>query len=332
MHAGALRAQGLLYPATARPIRNRTNHGHLSLSIGRDHGFMPPPWYGENVATDDAYDALYAEVDAAPEQRVLVSSEEFVQLALRANAPAAIADLVNRLSRYDVRILFYVREPMSLLKSWFNQVNKGPVPTRNFPSFFHAVNGQFLAQRGIWQQFADGFGAENVVTLPYGKVGQDHVSCFLEAVGCTAPAVEEDKGLVNEAQPLQVLEARRIAKAGADRLRMTFSEVKDIATYRGRVQKISDEFDALMTQLDLPLRSKLSATAIFEHYATLLASLTKPNQLNQKEADNLRDMALKIEGVDLALAKALMQGAYNIRPTGPLIVRKLSEYSDAIGT
>ncbi|MCA2011154.1 hypothetical protein LCM17_06650 [Cereibacter sphaeroides] len=328
-NAAALAEAGLLYPATARPVRNRTNHGHLSLSIARDHGFIPPPWYGEDIATDEAYENLYAEVDAAPQTRVLVSSEEFVQLALRKDADAALADLARRLDRYDVKIVLYVREPMSLLKSWFNQVNKGPAPTRSFPSFASAVNPMFLAQSGIWQNYASAFGKDNMITIAYGNGVQSHVAGFLAAAGVHDLPVPETSELVNEAQPLSALEARRIAKAGENRDRLTFSDIKDITRYRMRVKKLSDSFDKVMKQIGLPLRSNLSAINIFSHYASLLESLPANTPRNQQEADNLRDMALKIEATDMALAYELMRCAHSIRPSGAFINRKLAEYSDS---
>lgn len=323
--AAELGQHGYLYPASARPQRNPTNHGHLSLSVARNHGFAPPPWYGENVSADEAWGALATEIDASPHRNVILSSEEFVQLALRKDHEAAIGELAQRLAPYDARILFYMREPLSLLKSWYNEVNKGPSGTRNFPTFFAALNLNFLAQGAIWSRFAKAFGRENMITRVYGDIGQAHIAGFMQAIGC-AHEPAEPCGLVQTAQPLDALEKRRLANSKLPFEAASFSHIKDIKAFRNRARQISREYDAIARQAGLSDRSALTAASVFAHYARLLSPTLPEGRINQQEVDNLRDMAFAIEETDLPLARELLEIAHMLRPDGLLISKHLESY------
>lgn len=324
-HAAALGRHGYLYPASARPRRNPTNHSHLSLSVARKHGFVPPPWYGEDVDADEVWAALATEINASPHRNVILSSEEFVQLALRKDHAAALDELAGHLAPYDTRILFYMREPLSLLKSWYNEVNKGPSGTRNFPSFFVALNPDFLAQAAIWSRFATVFGRENMITRGYGDVGRAHLAGFMQAIGCGHEPAEPG-GLVNIAQPLDVLERRRLARTALPFEAASFSHINDIKAFRSRALRISREYDATANEAGIPGRSKLTAAAVIAHYAALVSPGLAEGRINQKEVDNLRDMALAIEETDLSLARELMEVAHMLRPNGQLIRRRLESY------
>lgn len=329
-NAQQLRKQGYLYPAAARPKRNKTNHGHLSLTVARDHGFVPPAWYGEDISADDAYAAFRNEVDRAPEDRIIVSSEEFVQLALLPEPKKALDDLKGRLSGFDVQVVLYVREPLSLLKSWYNQVNKGPVGTRNFPTFFMNLKPQFLAQEAIWRRFAQAFGEENVTVLTYKKTGADHVREFLGALGC-AHEPRGSFGMTNEAQPISTLELRRLAK---DRqhsyAEATVTDVEQIGRFVQKAHRVSSLYAKVAARSDVPRPSRLTPVSLVEHYGELLAALGEVVQLNQQEADRMRDLALQAEETDLPLAAALMEVAHAIRPHGAFIAGKVEAYRAAL--
>ena len=330
-HAAELGQYGYLYPATARPRGNPTNHGHLSLSVARKHGFVPPPWYGENVGADEAWAALAAEINASPHRKIILSSEEFVQLALRKDHAAAIGELAQRLAPYDTRILFYMREPLSLLKSWYNEVNKGPSGTRNFPTFFTALNADFLGQGAIWSRFAEAFGRENMITRGYGDIGQAHIAGFMRAIGCGHDPAEMRR-LVNTAQPLDALEKRRLAKTALPFEAASFSHINDINAFRSRALRISREYDATARETGLPNRSVLTAAAVIAHYSKLLSPTLPEGRINQNEVDNLRNMALAVEEIDLPLARELMEIAHMLRPDGPLISKRLETYRSRLAS
>lgn len=329
-HADGLRRHGFLYPPCSRPRNNPTNHGHLALSLARAHGFVPPAWYGEDIGADAAFAELDRTLRDAPEERVILSSEEFVQLALRDDPDAAVADLAARLANYRVTVLFYIREPLSLLKSWFNEVNKGPVATRTFPVFFLNMNEKFLAQRPVWKAYARHFGRGNVRLVTYKQVGSAHLAEFLATIGCDMPAPAEAP-LMQQAQAEDRLELTRLSKERRGSLDdYTITRVADVGALWRRARRISDDYEEIARLSDAPQPSLLTGAAIIDHYARLLAPLRAAGKLNQKEADNLRDLALRAEGQDLGLARSLMQAAQVIRPDGPLINRKLAEYGARI--
>lgn len=330
-NAQALKQHGYLYPASSRPRNNPTNHGRLSLSLASDHGFVPPPWYRESPATDDVWAELHRELEASPEDRVILSSEEFMQLGLREDADAAVSDLKGRLAGHRVTVILYIREPMSLLKSWFNEVNKGPAPTRTFPVFFMNTHEGFLSQRPVWTVFARHFGRSNMRLMTYRSVGSAHVADFLAATGCPLRP-DEDLALVNRAQSLDALERKRLDKVASDRMdEFTVTRLAALDRLVRRAQRITDDYNDIAARSDHPLPSRIGPAAIMAHYADLLRPLQGSGRLNQREAENLRDMALRAEAFDLPLARALMEGARIIRPEGPLILKKLSDYRAALG-
>lgn len=331
-NAKALREQGWLYPSGLRPRNNNTNHGILSLSLARNYGFRGPGWYVEDISADDAYSALHDEVDNADENKFLISSEEFVQLGLRPNADEAIADLKRRLPTDDVTILFYAREPFALLKSWFNEVNKGAVATRTLPCFFMQINDYFLGQYPIWSAFAQHFGKENIRLLPYRHIGRRHIEAFLQEIGCSVAVPDDAEQLVQKAQPIEHLELIRLAKERRGSLDdYTISRIENIKGFVEKVTRINAQYAQLMEVSGNLEPSCLNPATVFDYYAELLRPLHQQSATNDKEAVNLRDLALKAESIDRELALSLMQAAQVIRPDGAFINKKIAEYRNAAG-
>ena len=322
-----LRKRGFLYPTGLRPRNNPTNHGILSLSLAQEYGFHGPGWYSEKISADEAYAALHAELNEAREENIILSSEEYVQLALCSDPNAAVADLKKHLAPYPVTVVFYIREPMALLKSWFNERNKGPMATRTFPILFMKLSRDFLGQQAIRAVFARHFGEENIKTLTYKHIGEEHIAEFLQATGCNMPVSKGAGKLVQQAIPEELLETSRLAKERAGTLDdYTISRI-NIQNLIRKVGEINAEYDQVAKLSDDARPSRLSSEAIIEYYARLLHPLQPTGSLNQKEANNLRDLALRIENSDQALALALMRTAQMIRPNGEFINKKIAEYT-----
>lgn len=325
-NAAELRRLGFLYPSKVRRKGNPTNHGHLSLPLARDHGFTPPSWYTESSSTDESFSALDSELASADENNAIISSEEFVQLALCADRDAALEDIKKRFGAYEVKVLLYVREPFSLLKSWYNQVNKAPTSTRTFPTFFMNVHNSFLSQEEIWKFYAEAFGADNVLIKTYGSVGATHIQGFLDTLNCPLQVLE-GQGLVNQGQPSEFLEIERLTKRRTFTYEQaTISDIKSIDAFCSKVEEISSAYSRLTRKCEVPVPSHLTPTKIINHYASLLQSASKFIKINQDEAFYLRDMAIRAELKNLPLASALMDAARVIRPGGPMILQKCSEY------
>lgn len=329
-HADLLAANGFLYPATGRP-KDRTNHANLSLPLAARHGFVPPSWYNANADVDQAFAEFRAEATAARQPNVLISSEEFLQLGLRADPRAAVADLRDRLEGFDVRVLFYIRDPMALLKSWYNQVNKGPYGTRTFPVFFKNLAPGFLSQAPVYRAFADTFGADRMILRGYRHAGMDHIRDFLGAIGYAPLPSETDPLSVNEAQDLDMLEMSRLAKERTHSYEQaTLSQFGDIRALDRRVKQINTDFASIGALADPPIESSLSLAEIFRHLQALVAPLKARNCVNKQEAVIMRKAAVSVEDSDPELALALMRVAQIIRPKATFINRKVAEYEARI--
>jgi len=330
-HEKELAENGFLYPRVGRPKNNRNNHGHLSLSIARQYGFNPPGWYRENISADEAFSAMLQEIEQTDAEKIIISSEEFVQLALCAEPEVAIEDLKARLGEYDVTIVMYIREPLSLLKSWFNEVNKGPIGTRNFPTFFKNLNPHFLAQKKIYQRYANAFGAQNLNVITYKNHGTEHIGEFLRAVNCSLRLPK----YVPKTQVAQSLDTLEIARLAKDRRHSfeeaTISDILSIAKFQHKISRINTDYDQIANLSDAYHRSELSAVSIIAHYADLLRPARVFGPLNGGEAVNLRDLAISVEDTDIELALALIEVAQIIRPNGDVIAAKVKEYNSRRG-
>ena len=322
-----------LYPESCRPTCARTSHADLSLPLARDHGFTPPKWYGRTISTDEAYSTFHKAVDQTTESNIIVSSEEFIQLALREERSSeAVKELKNRLSDYHVKVVFFLREPLSLLRSWYNQVNKGPVGTGNFPSFFMRLKSDFLSQHHIWQHFASAFGKENLTLLNYSSHGADHLEQFLNAVGIEHRPSKATK-MVNAAQNQDQLEVTRLnKKPESSHDRATLSNIHCASDLMEKVTEINKGFTSIAKLTHPVMSSELTSSAIFSHYADLLRPVTGIIPMNDNEARRMRDLAIEAEEHDLELSISMMEVAQIIRPQGKLIKRKLEAYRDALAS
>jgi len=326
-NAAILGKNGYYYSQVARPPRNNTNHGELSLTLAVAHGFKPPPWYTGESDIDQVFRDFRADAAAAAQRNIIISSEEFVQLALRENPEEAIGDLRDRLGDFNVKILLYIREPMALLKSWYNEVNKGPHGTRNFPIFFEALDPNFLSQWHTYEQFANVFGPDRMIVRSYKHTGMDHVRDFLGAIGYAPLPTGNDPLSAQEAQDLQILELVRLAKKRTHSYEQaTLSQFEDIEALAAKVDLINASFAKLAALSDVPLQSELSLANIFRHLKALITPLKEQKCTNDKEADIMRNTALRVEKTNPELALVLMQIAGVIRPRGGLIKKKLQEY------
>ncbi|WP_157374416.1 hypothetical protein [Salipiger sp. CCB-MM3] len=249
-----------------------------------------------------------------------------MQLALRENSEAAIDELRNRLSEFDVRIVMYIRDPMALLKSWYNEVNKAPQGTRPFPVFFKNLNPDFLAQEAVWKRFSNTFGERAMIVRSYKYVGSDHIRDFLEGIGCEhEPAGDEVREQI--AQSMDTLELIRISKRrDSDFDDATLSRTGPMKKLQEKIENINFRFSKLSSLSDLPVESTLSLASVFRHHERLIAPLIKYKCVNDKEANILRDAAISLEKEDPEAALVLMRTALSIRPNGRFIAEKLKKY------
>ena len=325
-HTDALREDGYHYIAAARHKGQGTNHAQIAIPIAEEHGFVRPAWYTDTVTVDEAFRAFHFEALENPGFKFILSSEELVQLALRDDPQAAVSDLCARLSDYDVRIVFYIREPMSLLKSWYNEVNKGKRGTRNFPTFFMNLNWVFLAQERIWQIYAEAFGPDNIIIRPYRHKRNAHIQDFLETIATShRPPAEVE--MVQLAKPLEELEVARVRKAGKDNFdTATLSTLSNARRMFTKSEKIAGSYRRLKSRCPEADPCELSAVSVMTHYDSLVSVLAKNGMANEQEANNLYAIAIRIEKSNPALAEIMVRIAKTICPENDAFEERLQSY------
>ena len=265
-NADDLAKSGYFYPPVSRPNNSPTNHGDLSLTLAARHGFTPPPWYSDKKDIGETYRIFFESVQTAEQNSILISSEEFFQLALRENGQAAIQELNALLSAFDVTIVFYIREPMALLKSWYNEVNKAVYGTRNFVVFFRTLSTLFLSQFAVYKKFADVFGAESVVVRSYQHHGAEHIQDFLSAIGCDHTPTKESKKRIQIAQDIHILELARLSKKrNHTHEESTLSEFQSLESLKKKISKINMNFAKLSALSNSPIESELNLLNLFSH-------------------------------------------------------------------
>ena len=131
---GKLLKCGYDYIDCARPRNNHTNHGKLPLSLAQKHGCYIPNWYNEKDDYQSVSKAVVEEIESSVCENIIISSEEFYRIAgyKKAIVQSAANELQELFAGHTVKALMYVREPLEMLKSWYNQANKPNVPTRRF--------------------------------------------------------------------------------------------------------------------------------------------------------------------------------------------------------
>ena len=227
-----LRAAGIDYPALHR---HNAKHSALAFALLQAAGASTLMHGYANQAPPEAlWQALCDHVRKSPAQAVLVSSEEFMRLAV---FPAAEAQLSGILARHaagiEVEVIAYLRAPQAHLRSWYNQLIKmgQPVPgyltaLRDTVEPIHLDYGFALAP---WRRL---LGDGRVILRPYrapaeggGSIQDD----FFRALGLTLP----DQVVHPEADPNPRLD-ERIAELvrvmqNAGHSRRTVARLRDAA-------------------------------------------------------------------------------------------------------
>ncbi|RJE82442.1 hypothetical protein [Paracoccus onubensis] len=285
------------------------NHADLSLTLARDHGLTPPAWYRCDLETDTVYQKLHEQIAKHRADNIIISSEEFIRISLVPQAEDAISDLRNRLDRYNVKILFYIREPFSLLKSWYNQINKSGKSTRTFPGFFMATRPQFLAQLRIHERFAKIFGEENLKVLTYKHSGSDHIREFLSTIDCKMPCGDAEKIVNKSSNPREVESTRLEGIAATGRSELTVTTPPSLAKIATRIENINRQYSKLERITDILTPSRLTCENLFSHYAELLSYDAPDRVPNPQEKDNLIRFSRDAEDSSPQLARTLRGAA-----------------------
>ena len=219
---------GYDYISCARPRNNHKNHGQLPLSLIMKHGGYTPKWYNEKNDYRSVSSAVIEEIANSKCENIIISSEEFYRIAgyKTAIVQPTSHELKELFSGHKVRVLMYVREPLEMLKSWYNQANKHNVPTRRFMDFFYYMNTSLLLPQKNTAFWRGCFGPECLILEPYHLSGAQHIHRFFELIGAQLTIAEHASGkLINRKRSEETLELDRIARI------MLITDAKERAIY-----------------------------------------------------------------------------------------------------
>lgn len=185
----ALARAGVTYAATQRHLAKHSTYAFALLRAAGVKTLMHG--YANPAAPEVIWAPLLAEVRAAPTPAVLISSEEFIRLAM---APPAVDRLRATLATAPdirLRIIVYVRPIAQHLRSWYNQMVKMRACRVGFQTavcqVFEGVHTDYGLALGPWAELA---GPGGLVVRPYDdalRQGDAMYRDFCAALGVAMP-------------------------------------------------------------------------------------------------------------------------------------------------
>jgi hypothetical protein len=277
-HRAELLAASVDYLQSARPVGDGTNHGCLPLSLFRKFDVFVPDWYDETTPYEQVAQTVAAEIADTSASAVLISSEEYYRLPslaeeVRREAMALLRQVFDGCS---VQVIFYVREPMDFLKSWYNQVNKSKLPTVQFTDFFRSLNKSLLLPHVNATFWRECFGDDCLIVRPYEADEERHVQCFLQLIGVEGVEIKPSaRKRVNPGRKESTLERDRIAKIMAlpsaeQRLQYlrsgAFASMESFESLEDVIQRVNKYFDTFCRREGLDeMSSRISLGALLVH-------------------------------------------------------------------
>ena len=289
-HRSQLLKQGLNYPLSARPAGTPHSHSALPLSLYNKYGAFTPRWYTETETFEQAAENVRSELKASEADSFLISSEELFRFPSLPEPVLGKAseDLSRLFTGYEVIVIMYVREPLSFARSWYNQINKSPLPCGRFSNFVYYLQHSYMnpeVNARFWRKI---FGDDSLIIRPYTSDPNEHIDAFLALMGITSSidtAAKTDR--VNQGRDEGSLEADRLAKVyslrslaereaflGSDALRSTAAMTR----LKQKIGVINTRFDKFCEDEGLTgVRSKLTLEEILVHEEIVNHRLAQPS-------------------------------------------------------
>jgi hypothetical protein len=214
-HRRDLMSCGFDYLASARPSSNRTNHGKIPISLLTKYRARVPHWYDDKDTFFEVSKSVREEVENSSSSNIVISSEEFYRIAgnRKRIVRAAGSDVRKLFSGHRARVIMYVREPLEILKSWYNEVSKSNRPLYRFTDFFLHLNNNFLLPQRNAKFWRATFGESSLIVEPYSLSGSEHIQRFLDLIGAEVPKTVNPKAsVVNRKRSDETIELDRISR------------------------------------------------------------------------------------------------------------------------
>jgi hypothetical protein len=187
-------ARGLDYTELRR---HNAKHSAFAFSLLRAGGAVTlMHGYSDPTPPEAMWAELFAAVQASPAEAVLVSSEEFMRIAVFPAAAARLqAILEARPAGIEVLAIAYLRAPGAHLRSWFNQLVKMGQPMPDYVSALQGAIEPVHIDYGLalapWRA---ALGDDRVILRPYAPRRDDPTRIyhdFTAALGLGMPAVPD---------------------------------------------------------------------------------------------------------------------------------------------
>lgn len=189
-NAAALAHRGLLYARTGRAL---SKHSEFAFSLLRAGGATTLlHGYRRTDPPAAVWAPLLAEVRTAEAPAVLISSEEFMRLALFPEAVAALWQILHATPDIRLKVLAWLRPVGPHLRSWYNQMVKMGRCRVGFQTAvctqFEAIHHDYARALAPWAELA---GPANLILRPYSdavRAGRALFDDFAAAMGIALPA------------------------------------------------------------------------------------------------------------------------------------------------
>ncbi|RLA52285.1 MAG: hypothetical protein DRR42_08005 [Gammaproteobacteria bacterium] len=247
-HRGNLLDCGFDYIKSARPSSNITNHGKIPLSLLRKYGGHLPYWYDDKDMFADVSKKVRSEINNSHCSNIIISSEEFYRIAGNKKhiMESAGPDLQKLFRGHQVKIIMYVREPLEMLKSWYNQASKSNKPLPRFTDFFYRLNNSILLPQRNTKFWRSYFGKNCLIIEPYSLSGAEHIHRFLDLMRADmAPGITPQNSVINTKRSEDTLEPDRISKIMLLRDKAERDEFLDSFTFKNstNTKQVEEKID-----------------------------------------------------------------------------------------
>lgn len=273
----------------------------------------------------------------------------------------AVESVARALKGFDVDVITYIRRQDKQMVSYHQEGSKG----KNKPSTayygaaicpFDIKNSEYLNYYQRSMVWAEAFGKQNIkvrIFEPEKLVKKDVVADFCNLVGLSGVnSVRVNESLGFEAT--KVGQLINLSNLNDDNL---VKKIRENLSSEGKLlpsksaaenfykqfivsnQKLNNEFEITQGGLfkddfdDYPEQGNNTWDELTANKAitSIFNGIKEAQKTTESEYVNkLRDEAISLEKEDLTMAYYLMKRAYTLRPHGPVIKRKLTEYKDKL--
>lgn len=309
------------YPKSCRPERNITTHGKLSLSLMQKHGVVIPGWYNQTCKFEDVVNELIKEIDEVPQEKIVISSEEFFRVCHNKKADLILDDLFSHLGKYNVKIVAYVRDPLNFVKSWYNQVTKSPRSTLDFLNFFWRHDSTLFSQYKVITRYQERVGKSNMNVKLYGHDIDNHINDFFSIIGSKVSMDGQDYK-VNLKVDDSRLELFRLAKYLKREHPNYNADLHDFSLIEleNKVSNITSKFNNLCLKYDLDFKSALDINSLLDVYFEKMRTY---REFVNPEINWLIEKAIRHEPHNLLLASKLLEFCSEMRPDDQQIQQRI---------